>query len=98
MNAEISSNTRFALQIASAMAADTASKTNAVMSNLVCKAYREHAKYMLVTQRIYDLVASDVMMSSRAYGKALYVSNYAAEQWLDDTYEGWREHSYPKFQ
>lgn len=88
--------TKLVLQITGAMAADTASVTQAVHANFVRDVYVERARVIIIRQRITDLLNGPYAPNPDYVRAALLVSDSTCCAWLDENFPNWREDSYPQ--
>jgi hypothetical protein len=89
---EIPEDVRFALTIASAMAADTASTTNSLMRMMRISDREKEAVIALIRREVSNLANSPVLVNPDRYASALFPYGAEIEEYLEEKYgPDWRD-------
>lgn len=75
-----------ALRLTEQMSADAAYTTNALLGSMVCSQRMWEARATLAAHKVTALFAHPYAPSQDAIVRALHVSDYEAEKWLESTY------------
>lgn len=93
---DIPDGVALALRIGSAMAAQTASVTDQVHRSFVADVYRSRMRNMLIREAVNALLDGPYTPNPDRIRAALFPSETAIVDALDNNYPGWRDDVYPQ--